>query len=172
MPGAADYVTPEGKKFGTAVKRQLGDRSQRYFGDLVARTEGRSKAYSQQVVSSWLQGKEPNPRQAVAIEEVLGVEPGTLTRILGFVSADSRPIITPAEAIAADVTIGPEAKAILTAGYEAARSASNITPITKSRRRRSGAAETAQAAEKGNPKKKVGKTTSRIPTGDTPIEPS
>ncbi len=85
-------MTRAGTEFGDALRRQIEGRSQREFGDKVARAEGRVDAngthlpYSQQQVSFWLSGQqEPNPRQAFAIERALGLRPGSLSHLLGYV---------------------------------------------------------------------------------------
>lgn len=60
---------------------------------------------STSVVNDWFKGRaEPNARQAVLIEEELGVEPGSLTIHLGFLPpvAGTVNIDTPEKAIIAD----------------------------------------------------------------------
>jgi hypothetical protein len=98
-------VTEEGKVFGRALEVQLAGRPQGQFGGEVAKQEGRSQHYSQQQVSNWVQGNEPNPRQAIAIEKALGVRPGTLTRLLGYLPLDARTTKTVNEAVAADPSL-------------------------------------------------------------------
>lgn len=101
-------TTPESEAFGTAMRTQMGERSQGDLGRAVADQEGRAEPYGQSVVSNWLLGKEPNPRQAFAIERALGVRPGTLTRLLGYMPLDARPVRSFEDVIQSDPSLSPQ----------------------------------------------------------------
>lgn len=64
---------------------------------------------SQPMVSKWVRGEKPlwKPRQVMACEEVLGLEPGTLSRVLGWVSASAVPALDPESAIRHDHRLRP-----------------------------------------------------------------
>ena len=119
--------TSDPRRFGEALRRQLAGRSQREFGDQVARAEGRVDGrgkhlpYSQQQVSFWLQGdNEPNPAQAVAIEKALRLRPGTLTRLLGFLPLDARSAKSTLDAIRSDPDLSPDMREVVIASYRSA----------------------------------------------------
>jgi hypothetical protein len=66
-----------------------------------------------------VQGNEPNPRQAVAIEQALGVRPGTLTQLLGYLPVDAKPIQSVREAIEADPGLDELGRAAMSSTYQA-----------------------------------------------------
>jgi transcriptional regulator with XRE-family HTH domain len=71
---------------------------------------------STSTISGYVKGEsEPPPRTAVRIEEVLGVEPGSLTIHLGYLPPAARDIsiTTPEEAIIADASLTGRAKRVL-----------------------------------------------------------
>jgi hypothetical protein len=91
----------------------MGDRPQVEFGVDVATAEGRPEPYSQQQVSTWRNGKEPSPRQAIAIERALGCRPGTLTRLLGYLPVDAKPTRTFDDVINTDPGLDDRARQAL-----------------------------------------------------------
>lgn len=106
-------------EFGETLRRHMGEEwTQEKFGDAVARAEGRPQPYSQQNVWRWLDGRSvPDHRQVVAMEKVLRLRPGTLTRLLGSLPLESRSITTVEDAISADTDLSPVAKEHLLAQY-------------------------------------------------------
>lgn len=71
-------MTTDLEAFGVAVERALGD--QRTARDLAA-----AVGKSPQLISDWIGGrKRPSVADAIAVEDYLGVAPGTLTVHLGF----------------------------------------------------------------------------------------
>lgn len=110
-------ATDEGRQFGRALEIQLRGRSQKEFAEAVAREEGRDRPYSQQQVSTWISGIEPNPRQAIAIERALRVRAGTLTQLLGYLPVSSKPVKTVREAIEADPGLDETGRAAVLSTY-------------------------------------------------------
>jgi transcriptional regulator with XRE-family HTH domain len=90
-----------------------------------ARVSGRSLAealgLSPASVSKWLMGKTtPGPDTLARAEKVVGLEPGSLSRPLGYVlvpptQSDAPPV---SEAVRADPKLGPREQAVLLAVYK------------------------------------------------------
>lgn len=110
------------EEFQAALRRALNDsgRTQSWLGAEAARAEGRADPYSQAVVSSWFNDPSPglSPRQVFAIEEALGVEPGMLSRLLGYLPASAKSVVATPDAIAADPDLSPVGRRVLLAAYQ------------------------------------------------------
>jgi transcriptional regulator with XRE-family HTH domain len=91
------------RQFGDALRLLLGPRSQTWLaGEL---------GVSQSAVSQWINGDtEPLPQRVWSIERVCGVEPGTLSRLLGYVPADANGTHSTEAAILADPRLTDEQK--------------------------------------------------------------
>lgn len=117
MPTPKFKRTKGSEAFGAALERQLGGRSQKEFGAAVAQAQGLDKPYSQQLVSQWINGKEPSPEQAIAIERALSVRPGMLTKLLGFVPTAYKPAMTVVDAINSDERLDADDRQMLLQMY-------------------------------------------------------
>lgn len=95
------------------------DRSQGWLGAEVARIEGRENPYSQATVSQWLDRiTEQLPGRVFAIEEVCDMKPGSLSRQLGFLPVDARPVKSVGEAIDADARLDDRGREALRVLYD------------------------------------------------------
>lgn len=95
--------------------QRLG-KNQAWLGAQVAALEERGNPYSQPAVSDWLARiDEQLPGRVFDIEQALGVKPGVLSRLLGFVPADSRPAKTVEAAIDADPLLDDRGRRLLKA---------------------------------------------------------
>jgi transcriptional regulator with XRE-family HTH domain len=107
-----------------AIRAALEERnlSQRELGAAVAHIEGQP-AYPQSTVGAWLQGKAYlRPSRVFAIERVMGMRPGTLAKLDGYLPLTSTaPPTTVEEALAADPDITSSQAVMLAAGVEAMR---------------------------------------------------
>lgn len=75
-------TTPSPFQVELARLRDRAGLSQRALGERMAAHLG--EPLTGQAISEWERGNNlPNRRNAVALEEALGVDPGTLTRLLG-----------------------------------------------------------------------------------------
>lgn len=109
------------EQFGAAVRARLDDlgRSQEWLGLETSRIEDRDPPYIQATVSQWLLGKtEPAPKTVFAIEQALGVNPGTLSRLLGYLPPSTRSATTVRDAIAADPKLTATGRRVIAAVYE------------------------------------------------------
>ncbi len=78
---------------------------------------------SQSVVSQWIsETHEPSPSRVFAIEEVLGLAPGTLSRLLGYLPLRAVPALDVPAAVAADPELSSQNRAAVLAVYEVLRS--------------------------------------------------
>lgn len=114
--------------------RKAAKMSQKDFGAAVAREENQASPYSQQTVAGWF--SKPvgfTPHRVFAIERAVGAEPGSLSKIEGYVPVGATPTVTVEEAIAADEDISEEQAAMLLAAVRAARESSRSRPRKRSR---------------------------------------
>lgn len=96
-------------QLGPALQRQLGERSQQWLADRLGEMGVRGATQTQ--VSRWIKQIDGiRPEQVFAIERALGVEPGTLSRLEGYVPAETVPVIDLRDAIDADPKLGPHGK--------------------------------------------------------------
>lgn len=119
-----DATIEQRQAFGRAVKRRLADlgRSRAWLGGEVARLElgDAARPYTASAVTMWVNGETEATRSKVwAIEAALGAKPGSLSRLLGYLPLDARPVTTVAAAIEADPALGDEARRVLVAVYRA-----------------------------------------------------
>lgn len=107
--------------FGKAVESALDGRSQAWLGAEVARATGAASPISGSAVSQWISGKtEPAPDRVFAAEKILKLRPGTLSRLLGYLPASAKDVVTVEDALDADTALSPTARGILRASYRAA----------------------------------------------------
>lgn len=80
----------EAESFAGALSAELGDQRRDDFAAAVAELSGESVTES--AVSLWLGAKsEPSRRKVFAMERVLGVPPGALSRHLGYLPVEAVP---------------------------------------------------------------------------------
>lgn len=107
--------TPHLTAFGLALEDEL-QRAGRKNAWLAAQLE-----VSPQLVSNWTKGeREPLPRTAVKVEEVLDAAPGTLTRHLGYLPiAAAGEIIefSVIDAILADPQLDEDSRRVMLGAY-------------------------------------------------------
>jgi len=107
-------TTEQRKAFGAAVSGALTDAGLRISALFpIAGSENPESA--RRAANSWLAGKrEPSRPQVMAIEELVGVEAGELSRHLGWLPIGAPPIVDAELAILADPGLKPiEAKAVI-----------------------------------------------------------
>lgn len=119
----AAVADPDGRTdFQAALIRRLDDlgRSQTWLAVEVAKEEGRPDPYSQAHIADWLRGRRtPNPYQVFALERALGVPPGSLSRLLGYLPADAVASVGVEDAITADPTLSSQHRDAVLALYRA-----------------------------------------------------
>lgn len=106
--------------FGDALRRRLDDLGwrQQDLAAEVAAAEGRQASLNHSTVSQWMAGHtEPPAARVLIVEQVTGVEPGSLSRLLGYVPADIVPSVTVEAAIDADPRLDNTARRVLKATY-------------------------------------------------------
>lgn len=75
---------------------------------------GEKVGVSAAMVSLWITGRNGvRPQQVFALEETLGLEPGELSRLEGYLPAESTPAPTPEAAIQADSSLTADQKKVL-----------------------------------------------------------
>lgn len=108
-------------EFGEAIRARLNEmgRSQEWLGAEIARITGRAKPYSQNAVSAWITGDNQAPVQVVfAIEQILQLRAGTLSRLLGFLPLTTRSARSVPDAIDADPKLSAMGRRVVLAVYE------------------------------------------------------
>lgn len=111
--------TPDLGAFGEAVKLRLDDLgiTQRQLGERVGQLHGR-EPYGQSTVGTWLARSEPTPDLVFDMERALEVEPGHLSKILGYVPVTV--VSVPGsvlDAIEADPKLSEMGRSVLRAAY-------------------------------------------------------
>ena len=119
-----DANSEQRRVFGLALRQRLEDlgHSRAWLGSEVARLElgDGARAYSASAVTMWVNGDtEPTRPKVWAIEAALGARPGTMSRLLGYLPVDARPVATVPAAIDADPLLGEEGRRVLVAVYRA-----------------------------------------------------
>src|SRR6478752_10383788 len=104
---AMDANSEQRRAFGRALRQRLEDlgRSRAWLGAEVARLElgEGSRGYTASAVTMWVNGDtEPTRPKVWAIEAALGAKPGALSRLLGYLPLEARPVTTVTAAIEAD----------------------------------------------------------------------
>lgn len=98
--------------------RLLSDALRRH--DLTQQDFGRIVDASQASVSGWVGGRyEPPPAKVFAMERLLGLEPGGLSRPLGYVPVDTDETPSVETAITESTTLDDEGKGLLLAVHRA-----------------------------------------------------
>lgn len=111
----------ERRRFGQALAQALDGRTHGQLGAEVGRLLN-ANPVSPSAVSQWVSGKtEPERSKVFAAEKVLGLKPGTLSRIFGYLPANAKAQASVVDAIDADVTLAPRMKEVLRAAYRAAQ---------------------------------------------------
>lgn len=108
------------RKFGEALDRALGDRPHAWLGKEVADRIGRPTPITGSAVGQWISGKtEPTgPETVFAIEAAVGVKPGTLSRLLGYLPTTAKDMTSVADAIAVDTRLDDDARSLLRVVYD------------------------------------------------------
>lgn len=109
------------KAFGEALRiayTTAGTTQQRLATEVAG--HGEQGAISQPYLNDILKGRrEPKPELAFAMEEVLGLPPGALSRTLGFVPDRALPALDVPSAISADPLLDDRGRRSLLAAYHA-----------------------------------------------------
>lgn len=107
--------------FAAAIRRRLDEmgRTQSWLGAEIARQLGRDDPFSQAAISNYLMGKViPDPPTVFALEQVLQLRAGTLSRLLGYLPASSRSARSVEDAIAADPRLNEVGRRAVLAVYQ------------------------------------------------------
>lgn len=123
--GAPEYgalMDQDRAAFGAAVARHLAStgHSQQSLASALSAATGRTKPFDQSTVTRWVRGENaPDPATVFALEELLELAPGSLSRFLGYLPADivETPPTVPA-AVQADVGLTAMGRRVLLKVYE------------------------------------------------------
>lgn len=86
--------------------------TQKWLGDRIG--------VSQSIINNWLQGDRlPSPWRVFDMERALDLQPGSLSRVLGYLPASARSVVTVEDAIRADATLTARHRDALLAMYRA-----------------------------------------------------
>lgn len=98
-------------------------RNQTWLGEEVARILGLSAPVAQTTVSNWMNGRNvPEPPSVFAMERALGLRPGQLSILFGYLPPNARPLGGGVEeAIAEDPYLAGNLKRALLAAYREMR---------------------------------------------------
>ena len=104
--------------FGRALAASLAARGLT-SGALLYLSAGKTIEGQRGSVTNWLKGKsEPSRPKVLAMEQFLGLEPGTLSRHLGWLPVEADGLPTPEAAILADAGLLAAQKQILLAALQ------------------------------------------------------
>jgi transcriptional regulator with XRE-family HTH domain len=118
---AVDATPEQCRDFGAALERALDGRHHGGFGADVARAMGAKNPFTPSAVSQWVNGTvEPARPKVFAMEKVLKLRPGSLSRLLGYLPVTARASVSVLEAIDADPSLSETQKGMLRAAYRAA----------------------------------------------------
>jgi transcriptional regulator with XRE-family HTH domain len=96
--------------FGQALEGALSPRSQAWLAKAVGRDQG--------AVSKWINGRnEPDVDTVFAIERVLAVPPGELSRHLGYVPVETSEIVSVVAAVESDSRLDARMRRALISAY-------------------------------------------------------
>jgi hypothetical protein len=117
-----DTSDEQRRAFGRALRQRLEDlgRSRAWLGQQVAILElgEGSRPYTASAVTMWVNGDtEPTRPKVWAIEEALETRPGALSRLLGYLPIDARPVASVPAAIEIDPRLDAEGRRVLMAVY-------------------------------------------------------
>jgi hypothetical protein len=119
-----------------AIRSAMDERgmAQHELGAAVAHAEGQA-AYPQSTVSAWFQGKSYlRPSRVFIIERILGMRPGTLSKLDGYLPLKDGAPTTVEEALLADPDITADQATMLEAGVIAMRTQTRERRARRSRR--------------------------------------
>lgn len=124
--GASRRGTKAAATFGEALRHALADLEMSQLE--LAERLGLS---SQSVISQWIsETHRPDPARVFEIERQLHVEPGRLSRLLGYLPIDAMPVLDVETAVAADPHLNAQQREAVLAVYRA------LARPPKARRRR------------------------------------
>jgi hypothetical protein len=117
-----DTSDEQRRAFGRALRQRLEDlgRSRAWLGQQVAELElgEGARAYTASAVTMWVNGDtEPTRPKVWAIEQALDTRPGALSRLLGYLPIDARPVASVPAAIEIDPRLDAEGRRVLMAVY-------------------------------------------------------
>lgn len=101
---SVEATEAERMRFGQALTRLRGDRSQPWLADVMG--------VSDESVRMWEKGaSEPTRARVFELERILGAEPGALSRLLGYLPLDAiGPFSSVEDALDADDELTPEGR--------------------------------------------------------------
>jgi hypothetical protein len=103
-----------------ALKRacQQARVSYKVLSDRLLAEEGLHRG--KDTVNLWANGRQrPWPEELFAVERVLGLAPGQLSKLDGYIPASMRPVRSVVDAITHDANLSPELRQALIASYRA-----------------------------------------------------
>ena len=113
-----------------AIRANRGSRTQEWLGGEVARVEDRDEPYGQNTVAGWESGRYAlKPPKVFAIEEALGLPPGAISRVAGYLPVSVAEARGLADVVKADPALSPDQKEDLIAMYD------GMVARTRARRR-------------------------------------
>ena len=117
-----DTSDEQRRAFGRALRQRLEDlgRSRAWLGQQVASLElgEGARPYTASAVTMWVNGDtEPTRPKVWAIEEALETRPGALSRLLGYLPIEARPVASVPAAIEIDPRLDAEGRRVLMAVY-------------------------------------------------------
>jgi len=117
-----DTSDEQRRAFGRALRQRLDDlgRSRAWLGQQVAELENGegARAYTASAVTMWVNGDtEPTRPKVWAIEQALDTRPGALSRLLGYLPTEARPVASVPAAIEIDPRLDAEGRRVLMAVY-------------------------------------------------------
>lgn len=117
-----DTSDDQRRAFGRAVRQRLEDlgRSRAWLGQQVAAIElgDGARPYTASAVTMWVNGDtEPTRPKVWAIEKALNARPGSLSRLLGYLPLDAKPVASVPAAIESDARLDAEGRRVLMAVY-------------------------------------------------------
>lgn len=110
-------------EFGAALELALDGRQLAWLGAEIARDLDLPAPITRSAVAQWVEGTtEPTRDKVFAAERVLGLKPGTLSRLLGYLPVEAKQAVSVLDAVDNDSRLSPDAKRILRAVYREATS--------------------------------------------------
>lgn len=114
-----DSTDQQRQAFAEALRRQLVGRSRDDLARQITKLSGEST--SAQAMGHWLTGAaEPTRAKVYALEKVLAMKPGALSRLLGYLPVEAQAARTVAQAIESDPALTEDQRKMLLAAYRAA----------------------------------------------------
>lgn len=118
----AQEATPTARKaFGDALTAAMAAKGLEQKQVAVLLTTETQESVAAPSISQWARGThEPSRDRVFALEKVLGLKGGSLSRHLGYLPVAARSVTSVADAIEADSALTEGAKAMLLAAYREA----------------------------------------------------